>query len=128
MSIDNSENITYYLNEEETTTNVDLTELLNEFEEFNMINNTYETEDTIMSEIKNYELNYTIKKLLEICEYYGLTKNKSIKLMKKNELIMMIILFEKDIDNIEAVMRRKELWFYLDELKSDKMTKKYVIW
>ena len=47
--------------------------------------------------------------------------------MKKGELVQVIVFFETDIDNIEKVTRRKKLWGYLQELKSDPYFNKYVI-
>jgi hypothetical protein len=38
------------------------------------------------------------------------------------------MVFEKNIENMETVIKRKELWFYLDELKADKIMKKFVLW
>ena len=32
------------------------------------------------------------------------------------------------MENYEVVIRRKELWYYINELKNDKMMKKFVIW
>jgi hypothetical protein len=140
-----SENITYYfddindMNLDETDNNADteLANLLNEFEQLatNNSSSLYE-EDDILSEMKNYELNYTIKQLLLICDYYGVTKQAKnceyygvkARTMKKNDIISLIIMFEKNINNIEIVMKRKELWFYLDTLKADKIMKKFVIW
>jgi len=29
---------------------------------------------------------------------------------------------------MEITMKRKELWYYINELKNDKMMKKFVIW
>jgi hypothetical protein len=39
-----------------------------------------------------------------------------------------ILLFENNMDNYEVVIRRKELWYYINELKNDKIMKKFVIW
>ena len=132
---DLQENITYCFNEDNDSNNVDLSELINEFEQMNVNNASYEG-DMIISEIKNYELNYTIKQLTLICDYYGLTKQtktgdyygSKAKTMKKIDIISLIVMFENNIENIDIVMRRKELWFFLDELKSDKTMKKFVIW
>jgi len=140
------ENITYYFddinldetdNNADTDTDTELAILLNEFEQLATNNSSilYE-EDDILSEMKNYELNYTIKQLLFICDYYGLTKQAknseyygtNARTMKKNDIISLIVMFEKNIDNIEVVMKRKEFWFYLDTLKADKIMKKFVIW
>jgi hypothetical protein len=128
------ENISYYVDdanlEDSEDLNLELAELLKDFEKLDNKNKSdWFNEDEIMSEIKNYELNFTIKQLLIICEYYGLTKQtKNARTLKKSALITLIIVFEKNIENIEIVMKRKELWFYLDALKSDKMMKKFVIW
>ena len=143
-----NENITYcvddndldgYNESEQELENSELAELINEFEQ--MQSNTSNSanlynEDDIMSEMQNYELNFTIKQLLIICEYYAQSKQEKAgefcgsktRTMKKNELISLIMMFERNIDNIEVVMKRKELWYYLDSLKADKIMKKFVLW
>jgi len=125
-----TENITYYLDDnEETESNLDLNDLINEFEQMNSANsNNYCDKDLEMSEMKNYEMNYTIKQLFLICDYYGLTKQAKSRTMKKNEIISLIMIFENDMENIEIVMKRKEMWYYMDLLKADKMMKKYLLW
>jgi hypothetical protein len=143
-----NENITYCVDEndldgynesEHDMENSELAELINEFEQMqsnaNNSTNLY-NEDDIMSEMQNYELNFTIKQLLIICEYYATSKQEKTgefcgsktRTMKKNELISLIMMFERNIDNIEIVMKRKELWFYLDSVKADKIMKKFVLW
>jgi len=128
------ENITYYVDDgnldDSDDLNLELTELLNNFEQINNANKTdLLNEDEIITEIQNYELNFTIKQLLVICDYYGLTKQtKNARGLKKNDIITLIMMFEKNAENIDIVMKRKELWFYLDALKSDKNMKKFVIW
>ena len=133
-----TENITYYLDDkEDSESNLDLNDLINEFEQMNSVNSiNYCDKDQEMSEMKNYEINYTIKQLFLICDYYGITKqarsneicgNKA-RTMKKNEIIALIMMFENDMENIEIVMKRKEMWYYMDLLKADKMMKKYVLW
>ena len=128
------ENITYYVDDgnldDSDDLNLELAELLNNFEQINNANKTdLLNEDEIITEIQNYELNFTIKQLLVICDYYGLTKQtKNARGLKKNDIITLIMMFEKNAENIDIVMKRKELWFYLDALKSDKNMKKFVIW
>ena len=128
------ENISYYVDDtnldDSDELNSELVKLLNDFEQINNKNKMeLLNEDEIISEIQNYELNYTIKQLLVICDYYGLTKQtKNARTFKKNDIITLIIMFEKNSDNVDIVMKRKELWFYLDALKSDKIMKKFVIW
>jgi hypothetical protein len=84
-------------------------------------------DEDIFLEMKNYELNFTVKQLMLICEYYTIKDIKTNKL-KKQDIIEQIILFESDPENIEIVTKRRELWDYMDELKNDKMMKKFVIW
>lgn len=80
-------------------------------------------EDEMCVAMLDYETNYTVKQLQLICEYY------SIKTMrcKKQELIDQIILFENSLENIEIVVRRKELWKYLEELRNDKILKRFIL-
>jgi hypothetical protein len=143
-----NENITYcvddnnldgYNDSESEIENSELAALINEFEQMQSNSNNSANlynEDDIMSEMQNYELNFTIKQLLLICEYYGISKQaknaecygSKARTMKKSDIISLIMMFEKNIDNIETVMKRKELWFYLDSLKADKIMKKFVLW
>lgn len=144
----NNENITYCVKDndldgfndsESDLENSELAQLINEFEQMqsgaNNNVNIY-NEDDIISEMQNYELNFTIKQLLIICDYYGISKQaksaeyygSKTRTMKKNEIISLIMMFERNIDNIEVVMKRKELWYYLDSLKADKIMKKFVLW
>ena len=63
-----------------------------------------------------YELNYTIKQLKAISDYYNLT----IRKLKKNEIIDNIILFEVEDENQTVVYSRKRLWYFVEELKNDR--------
>tara|TARA_Y100000389_G_scaffold149355_1_gene148645 strand:- start:6035 stop:6577 length:543 start_codon:yes stop_codon:yes gene_type:complete len=67
---------------------------------------------------------YNKKKLEKIADYYGISKRRK----NKNELIDDIMEFENNMTNINITMRRKELWGYFEELKSDKYTAKYIKW
>ena len=78
--------------------------------------------------MKDYELNFNVKQLLLICEYYGISKDIRVNKLKKQDIIEQIILFEKNMENIEITIKRKEMWYYMSELKNDKMMKKFVIW
>ena len=69
-----------------------------------------------------------MKQLLLICEYYGISKDIRVNKLKKQDIIEQIILFEKNMENIEITIKRKEMWYYMSELKNDKMMKKFVIW
>lgn len=117
------EHITYEVDEIQNYQEIDLNCFLIDFEKMQL------HDDEVFVEIKNYDLNYNIKQLLVICDYYGISKN-SIKInkMKKQDIIEQIMLFEKDSDNIEIVQKRKQMWYYMNELKNDKFMKKYILW
>jgi hypothetical protein len=124
------ENITFLLDEGVGEEYLDLYQLqseLNDIEIDSMKKCSGIQDDELFLEMKNYELNFTVKQLMLICEYYTIKDIKTNKL-KKQDIIEQIILFESDPENIEIVTKRKELWDYMDELKNDKMMKKFVIW
>ena len=83
--------------------------------------------DKIFMEIKNYDLNFTIKQLTQICEYYNLSKDIKLNKMKKQDIIEQIVLFEHSYENYNTVLKRKEMWYYMSELKNYKLMKKMVI-
>lgn len=136
MESNTKENITYEFKDENFDENsCELEKLLNDFEQMNYINtslysnvNNSIEQDEMYTEMVNYDMNYTVKQLLVICEYYGLLKDVKTNKMKKQDVIEQILLFENNIDNYEVVIKRKEMWYYINELKNDKMMKKFVIW
>ena len=73
-----------------------------------------------------------LKQLLRIRDYYDYISKvdipKSKKHTKKNEVIDYIMEFESNISNIDIVIRRVQLWKYIDELKSDKYMKQFIFW
>jgi len=87
-----------------------------------------ELDDLKIPEIINYNENYTVKELLLICEYYGIAKELKAKKCNKEIIIEFLVDFESKITNTEVVCKRKNLWFYMNELKSDKFMKKYIFW
>jgi len=121
--MDNVDNISFSLDDDNNVNEVNIGELLNNFENLN--NNISTVNDEIYVKMKNYELNYNVKQLSLICEYYGISKFAK---MKKSDIIEQIILFEHNFENISVVIRRNELWNYMSELKNDKFLKKFVIW
>ena len=82
----------------------------------------FSNHDWVIDEV-NYKENYVKKDLERIAEYYGISKRKK----KKDMLIQEIIQFEQNISNWEKTQRRKELWSYIEELKSDKYTSKFIV-
>lgn len=122
------EHITYNIDEQELPNEnpidleTNLKYFLMEFENTNQ-------EDEVFSQIKTYDLTYNIKQLLLICDYYGISKGMlKISKMKKQDIIEQIVLFENDDKNLEIVGKRKEMWYYVEELKRDKFMKKFLLW
>jgi len=70
-----------------------------------------------------YEMNYTVKMLIHLLEYYKISKRK----LKKTDMIAKIVEFETDVQNFEVVERRRLLWQYMTKLKDDEYTSKYII-
>jgi hypothetical protein len=120
----NTENITFFLDEEKIDECLDLNALESQLNEIDM---STMQDDDIFVEMKNYDLNFNVKQLMLICEYYNM-KDIRVNKLKKQDIIEQIILFETNPENIEIVTKRKELWYYIDELKNDKMMKRFVIW
>ena len=80
-------------------------------------------EDEIFSRKINYQVNFTVKQLSMMCDYYEIrSRNKN-----KNELIEALVSFENESKNNSIVLKRKKLWFYLEELRKDSFTKKYIL-
>ena len=77
--------------------------------------------------IVNYNINYTIKELMLICSYYGISQIIKNNKCNKEEIISTLVTFESDINNREIVFKRKNMWFYISELKNDKFMKKYIL-
>lgn len=121
-----AEHITYQLDEfipEDTVLDVD--NFLQDFEN----SNSFLQDDEFFVEMKDYDLNYNVKQLMLICEYYNISKGAMrLNKMKKQDIIEQLILFEHDAMNFDAVQKRKRLWFYINELRDDKFMKKYILW
>jgi hypothetical protein len=135
-----SENISFLLNDDNidngsSVNDCELLELyklqseLNDYETgVSYFGNESENPDDIFTQIKLYELNYNVKQLMLICEYYNILKDVRVNKLKKQDIIEQIIFFENNPENIEIVNKRKEFWCYMDELKNDKIMKRFVIW
>jgi hypothetical protein len=125
MEDSDNNNIAYEINEAISNDEsfLEIEHMLAELENMNTVDDETMNEDEMCVAMLDYETNHTVKQLQLICEYY------SIKTMrcKKQELIDQIILFENSLENIEIVVRRKELWKYLEELKNDKILKRFIL-
>ena len=93
----------------------------------NSDNSNFETiedkESRITALILNYEINYNIKYLEHILAYYDVQKKK----MNKLEMIETIVNIEDNPDNEHIVMRRKEMFKYIELLKKDKYFSKFIV-
>jgi hypothetical protein len=124
-----SENIQYFLDKDETFREMNIRDFMDEFNNMHMMNefNNNELGD-IYATITDYDLNYNTKQLLRICEFYGLTKKVKMSKSKKLDIISSIIVFENEPDNFDIVYKRRQLWNYINELKNNKYMKQFVIW
>lgn len=71
----------------------------------------------------HYSINYNVKELSQIMDYYSLSR----KNLRKDEIIQIIVFFETDSTNIDIVERRRKMWRYITELKQDKYFSKYIL-
>ena len=107
--------------EEEQSMNLNfVNDFLNEVEN--------EIEDIRTPLTLDYAENYTVKELLLICEYYGFAKEIKANKLGKDLLIQCLVDYEMDPINAVIVEKRRNMWFFINELKNDKFMKKYVLW
>lgn len=126
-------NNNFIIHENDDKDSDDLNIFLSSNQENKLIDNCYENNYVSCLDIENidaitaievdYTLNFTIKQLKIICEYYKI----KFKKLNKEKIIQEIINFESNIDNQETTHKRKLLWYYLEELKNDKFTKRFII-
>ena len=126
-----NENINFFLNDsidsnDDSNNSISLNDIL---EEINAHEGEYsQNTDNLFHEVVNYNINYTVKQLLQICDYYNILKEVKMTKCNKEEIINTIVLFESSPDNYNISCRRKQCWFYINELKNDKFMKKFVLW
>lgn len=125
MSKLTNNNISFLLHEEEDIqeeeTNFDINSFINEIEDDEL------QQDLMLPNIIHYTENFTIKELLIICDYYGIAKELKANKCKKDTIVQILTNFETNYENYEIVSKRKNLWFYINELKNDKFMKKYIL-
>jgi hypothetical protein len=115
--------ISYYIEEiENNENNLNIEDFMNE------IDATYLNDELLVPQMLNYNDNFTVKELLLICEYYGFARDLKNNKCNKTQIIHFLVVFESDPNNSEIVFKRQNMWFYMNELKSDKFMKKYMIW
>lgn len=121
-----NDNIKFELNIKEQDTNNeifsydDIVELVNKEDEkneekteegFDYLNEV----DIMQAYVCDYDFNYKKTELVHIAKYYEI----SIRKKNKIDLIHEIVEFESNPENIGIVNRRKLLWDYIEEIKSD---------
>jgi hypothetical protein len=85
-------------------------------------------EDLRTPHILDYAENYTVKELILICDYYGFSKEIKANKLGKELLIQCLVDYELDPVNAVNVEKRRNMWFFINELKNDKFMKKFVLW
>ena len=128
MSENDNENVFFLLDESDQSD--DSNEIPNFLDDFNFTNeiNDLNNEGIIEVMFLDYKLNYTVKELLLICEYYGISKELKINKCCKDIIIQFLVDFESIPLNNTIVLRRQEMWRCINILKNDKFMKKYVLW
>ena len=104
--------------------NINIEMILDELDDLD--ESTNKLENMEYPHFLNYQINYNIKQLTCICDYYGIKIKKQG--VKKEDIIHQIVLFEADPNNYEKVSKRLNMWFYMEELKKDNYMKKYILW
>lgn len=119
---DDNENISFCIDDAavESNTELDVSQFLGYQES--------DVDDHTTSIMLNYQLNMTVRQLLQICDYYGISKGLKTNKCTKDEIICLLVDFEDAAENYEIVSRRRLMWFYIEELKNDKLMKKYIFW
>jgi hypothetical protein len=119
------ENITYTLHDKNAIgqDSIDPDELLEEFNQLEMSDTDDMMDDYCLAQVNDYEMNYTNKQLMCINDYYQLGNSSKLK---KMDIIDRIVTFENDKTNENVVSKRQTLWFYIQELKNDPFTKKFI--
>lgn len=105
---------------------VEFTNNANNHHNFDFLGSEYYQQDQSIAIINNYNENYSVKDLQKICEYYGITK--SAQKLKKMDVIFFIMSFESAEENLSIVLKRKQLWHYIETLKEDKFMKRFILW
>ena len=73
--------------------------------------------------ILDYDLNFNVKYINLIADYYNIKKTK----LNKAQLIRKVVIFEIDENNVCRVEERKRLFDNFIELKNNKFFSKFII-
>ena len=83
----------------------------------------YEYNNMFEAMVLDYDLNFNLKYINLICDYYKIKKNR----LNKQQLIVNIVNFEIDTNNFYEVEKRKRLFDNFIELKNNKFFSKFII-
>ena len=129
----NNENIFFSLDETKTQEeynqcdyqeeNIDYSQFLDGINDVNLSN-----AELFEATCYEYKINYTVKELLLICDYYGISKEMKTNKYNKDVIINLLVDFENNPINIKIVSKRQSMWHCINKLKNDKFMKKYVLW
>ena len=131
------ENIVITINEEEGGYDFMILDYVNDFLSEATVSEATVSEATVSeaevenlrtSHILDYAENYTVKELILICDYYGFSKEIKATKLGKDLLIHCLVYYELDPVNAVNVEKRRNMWFFINELKNDKFMKKFVLW
>lgn len=92
-------------------------------DEISNIENDFNNMDSYIALEMNYSDNYNKEQLQKIAGYYNISYRK----LNKSDLISEIVIFERDPENTEIVLRRKKFWKYIKEIKKDSYLSKLII-
>jgi hypothetical protein len=123
-------NLKYYVDEPVVEDQTNFADMMAEFEQIENENEHFDQDfenmyqsDVLFAKMNNYEINFTVRQLQNVCDYY----NISCKKMKKSELIAAIVDFENNPDNCLIVMKRQKMWYYVETLRQDPFMKKFIV-
>ena len=140
----NNDNVNFLIEEKmqdtntNTNTNYDINFLIEEkmqdmldtslFEEEQCSNElAYFIDKFLYSSDELFYEKYTVKELLDICQYYEIDNYIKKAKYKKAEIIDAIIYFESVPENFEIIKKRHTMWAYMVELTNDPKMRKYII-
>jgi hypothetical protein len=111
---------------DEDTDEINLDKLLKEI--MKEIETAEGNDNLLFNKMIEYNEHYTVKELLVICDYYGFAKELKLNKYNKMQIIDFLVNFEAEPSNSHIVLKRQTMWFYINELKTDKFMKKYILW
>lgn len=113
-------NIEYYVSEKDNKTNNNNINNIN----IDICFNNFEFKDNeFLAQCMNYDLNYPLKYINNIMDYYNIKKSK----LNKKTMIEKIVYYENNPENFFNVYERKRLFDNYIELKNNKFFSKFII-